>query len=78
MVSLDKKKIDGYFLEGSDNELLLVLRGYDEEIFLSLIKKLATMRDTDIKKLTDKLEEHFYERDSIRKHSKQPRSKNKK
>ena len=57
-------KIKGYFLEGVDGELLMVIRGYDEEQMYSIIKKLESMRSPEIKNLAETLENHFYERDS--------------
>lgn len=54
--------MNGYFLEGSDGEFLMVIRSYDEETMWSIIKKLQSMRDPEIRLLADKLEKHFNDR----------------
>lgn len=55
--------MNGYFLEGSDGEFLMVIRSYEEDVMWSIIKKLQSMRDPEIKLLADKLEKHFNDRD---------------
>lgn len=71
-------KIRGYLLEGVDEELLVVIRGYNEEQIYSIIKKLESMRDQDIKELAEILENHFNDRISNRGHLSEARPKNKK
>jgi hypothetical protein len=71
-------KIRGYFLEGVDKELLLVIRGYDEEQMYSIIKKIETMRDTEIKELAEVLEIHFNDRQNNGRNSIEARPQNKK
>jgi hypothetical protein len=70
--------IGGYFLEGVDGELLMVIRSHDEEAMYSIIKKLETMRSPEVKKLAEILEMHFNERDSNGRDSSKARSQNKK
>jgi hypothetical protein len=55
-------KIRGYLLEGVNEELLLVIRGYDEEQMYSIIKKLESMRDQEVKELAEVLENHLNDR----------------
>jgi hypothetical protein len=71
-------KIKGYVLEGVDKELLLVIRSYDEEQVYSIIKKIETMRDNEIKELAKVLEMHLNDRHSNRGDSSETRSQNKK
>lgn len=68
----------GYFLYGSDEEMMMVIRGYDENIMLSIITKLKRSRDEEIKNLAETLENHFYDRDNDRRSISKTRSKNKK
>jgi hypothetical protein len=70
--------ISGYFLEGVDGELLMVIRSYDEETMYSIIKKIESMRSPEIKKLAEILEMHFNERDSNGGDSSKARSQDKK
>ena len=58
--------MNGYFLYGSDNEMLMVIRGYDEDVMIGIINKLKKSREDEIKKLAEILENHFYERDTSR------------
>jgi hypothetical protein len=66
----------GYFLYGTNDEIILVFKTKEEEEILNIIKKIATMRSKEIKALASQLEESFYER-SYRNTSK-PRSENQK
>jgi hypothetical protein len=69
--------LGGYFLYGSEGELLLVIKSNDEDLLLTIIKKLQASRDKDIKKLGSELEENFHDRD-IRNSSKaRPQNKTK-
>jgi len=70
--------MNGYFLYGSDDEMLMVIRGYDEDAMFSIIQKLKKSREEDIKKLAEILESHFYERDNARRSSIETRSKDSK
>jgi hypothetical protein len=53
--------MNGYFLYGIDNEMLMVIRGHDEEV---------------MKKLAETLENHFYDRNTAGGSSSKTRSKN--
>jgi hypothetical protein len=70
--------MDGYFLYGSDEEMLMVIRGYDEDAMFSIIQKLKKSREENIKKLAEILENHFYERDNVRRGSIETGPKDKK
>jgi hypothetical protein len=70
--------MQGYFLEGVDGELLLVIRGHSEEQMYSIIKKIETMREEEIKELAQTLEMHFNDRNKDGRHSSETRSQNKK
>lgn len=59
--------MNGYFLFGTNNEVILVLKSGQEEDILNIIKKLATMRSKEMKAFASQLEESFYER-SYRNH----------
>jgi hypothetical protein len=63
---VSKDSISGYFLEGSEGEFLMVIKSHNEELMLSIIKKISSMRDDEVKKLAEVLENHFYERDNYR------------
>lgn len=54
--------MNGYFLFGTNNEVILVLKSGQEEDILNIIRKLATMRSKDMKAFASQLEESFYER----------------
>jgi hypothetical protein len=54
--------MNGYFLFGTNNEVILVLKSGQEEDILNIIKKLATMRSKEMKAFASQLEESFYER----------------
>jgi hypothetical protein len=54
--------MNGYFLFGTNNEVILVLKSGQEEDILHIIKKLATMRSKEMKAFASQLEESFYER----------------
>jgi hypothetical protein len=71
-------KIRGYLLEGVNEELLLVIRGYDEEQMYSIIKKLESMRDQEVKELAEVLENHLNDRISNGRNSVEARPQNKK
>lgn len=51
--------ISGYFLYGLDGERLLVVRSWDDEAMLKVIKRIQASRDKEIKALGAELEEHF-------------------
>jgi hypothetical protein len=74
---VSKDSISGYFLEGSEGEFLMVIKSHNEELMLSIIKKISSMRDDEVKKLAEVLENHFYERDNYRGHSGETRPQNK-
>lgn len=68
----------GYVLHGIENEILLVVRGSDEEEILHLIGRLRASRRKDIKELADELEKSLYDNDSSRNSSKaRPKNKTK-
>jgi hypothetical protein len=54
--------MDAYFLHGSDNEKLLVIRGHDEELMQKIIDTLSRSRNDKIKEIAEVLENHFNER----------------
>lgn len=54
--------MNGYFLFGTNEEIILVIKSGDEEDILNIIKKIATMRSKEMKILASQLEESFYER----------------
>lgn len=54
--------MNGYFLFGTNEEIILVIKSSDEEDILNIIKKIATMRSKEVKELASQLEESFYER----------------
>lgn len=54
--------MNGYFLFGTNEEIILVIKSSDEEDILNIIKKIATMRSKKVKELASQLEESFYER----------------
>jgi hypothetical protein len=58
--------MNGYFLYGSDDEMLMVIRGYDEKAMIGIINKLKKSREDEIIKLAEILENQFYERDTSR------------
>jgi len=68
--------MNGYFLYGSDDEMLMVIRGYDENAMIGIINKLKKSREEDIKKLAEILENQFYERDTSRGSAIKTRPKN--
>lgn len=53
--------MNGYFLRGVDEEILLVFRSYDSHDIISVIRKIKTLRDKRIKELASALEEEFYQ-----------------
>jgi hypothetical protein len=67
-----------YFLHGSDEEKLLVIRGHDENLMQKIIDTLKRSRDERVKKIAEVLENHFNERHDDGGSSIQVRSKNKK
>jgi hypothetical protein len=70
--------VNGYFLYGSDNEMLMVIRSHDEDFMMSIITKLKKSREPQIKELAETLENHFYDRDSDGRNTSKTRSQNKK
>lgn len=54
--------MNGYFLEGIENESVLVIRTDNSEDILKVINKLSTSRDKEIRALAGKLEKDFYDR----------------
>jgi len=54
--------MNAYFLHGSDNEKLLVIRGRDEELMQKIIDTLSRSRNDKIKEIAEVLESHFNER----------------
>lgn len=54
--------LNGYFLHGSDNEKLMVIRGHDENTMKKIVDMMHRSRDESIKKLAEVLESHFNER----------------
>jgi len=70
------KDIDGYFLYGVDDEMLLVIRGHDEEKMLNIINRLLKSRDKELKELGKTLEEHFVERQDDGRRSRKAQPKN--
>jgi HEPN domain-containing protein len=55
-------KLDGYFLYGSDDELLMVIRGKDEDQMRDIIERLSRSRNKEIKELAKTLEEHYIDK----------------
>jgi hypothetical protein len=70
--------LTGYFLYGIDDEMLMVIRGQDEEAMLSIITKLKKSRDSAVKQLAETLESHFYDTDSDGRSSGKTRPQDKK
>lgn len=54
--------MNGYFLFGTNDEIILVFKSPSEEDIINIIKKIATMRSREMKALASELEESFYER----------------
>lgn len=54
--------VNGYFLEGSDGEYLLVIRSLDKEVLYTVIKRMTQMRDPRVKSLGDKLQLEWFEK----------------
>lgn len=65
---------DAYLLFGPNNEILIVIKGTEDELLLKIIKKILSSRDKDIKRIGEILEKDFYDR-NIR-NSSTARSKN--
>ena len=65
---------DAYLLFGPNNEILMVIKGTEDELLLKIIKKILSSRDKDIKRIGEILEKDFYDR-NIR-NSSTARSKN--
>ena len=70
--------MDAYFLHGSDNEKLMVIRGHDEELMQKIIDTLNRSRNDKIKEIAEVLESHFNERYDDGRSIGKTRSKNKK
>jgi hypothetical protein len=68
--------MNGYVLHGVDGEILLVMRGFDEEEILHIIGRIRASRRKDIKELADELEKSLYDNGS-RGNPSQTRPKNK-
>jgi hypothetical protein len=71
-------ELKGYFLYGSDKEMMMVIRGYDEDAMFTIINKLKRSREESIKQLAETLESHFYDRNDDGRNSSKTRSKDKK
>lgn len=54
--------MNGYFLFGTNDEVILVFKSSQEEDILNIIKKISTMRNKEIKQLAENLESEFYVR----------------
>jgi hypothetical protein len=65
---------DAYLLFGPNSEILIVIKGTEDELLLKIIKKILSSRDKDIKRIGEILEKDFYDR-NIR-NSSTARSKN--
>jgi hypothetical protein len=63
-----------YFLEGSENEYILVVRSFDKEKIEKIIQALKVYKDKDVDAIVEQLEESLNEQ---RKLSSKPRSKDK-
>jgi len=48
--------MNGYFLKGSRGEYLLVLRSDDPDLIRSVVNRLGSMREKEIKELVKELE----------------------
>lgn len=70
--------MNAYFLHGSNEEKLLVIRGTDEDLMQQIIDTLKRSRNERIKEIAEILENHFNERDDDGGSSIQTRPKNKK
>ena len=70
--------LKGYFLYGSGEEMMMVIRGHDEDAMLSIINKLKRSREENIKELAETLENHFYDRNDDGRNPSETRSKDKK
>jgi ribosome-binding ATPase YchF (GTP1/OBG family) len=58
--------MNGYVLHGVDGEILLVMRGFDEEEILHIIGRIRASRRKDIKELAEELEKSLYDNGSRR------------
>ncbi len=55
----------GYFLEGIDNEYLLVLRTTDKELLYTVLERMTKMRDQRVKSLGKKLLKEWFEKYNV-------------
>lgn len=58
--------MNAYIKRGVDGEIILVIRGYDEEVVEAVISKLQHARSKALKILAEQLEKDFNGNDSTR------------
>lgn len=51
--------MDAYIKNGVDGEIIMVIRGYDQDLINSLIHRLSSSRTKEIKAIANRLEEDF-------------------
>lgn len=68
--------MDGYILQGTDEEYLLVIRSYDIKLILDVIDRIAASRKSGLKELAWELEKSLHD-DGSRRNSSKTRSKDK-
>jgi hypothetical protein len=67
--------MDAYIKVGVDEEIIVVIRGYDNGLIEALINRLSSSRTKEIKEIASKLEEDFND-NSIRRSTIKTKSKN--
>jgi hypothetical protein len=67
--------MDAYIKVSVDEEIIVVIRGYDNGLIEALINRLSSSRTKEIKEIASKLEEDFND-NSIRRSTIKTKSKN--
>lgn len=62
MATDSRPLIYGYFLEGSDDEICLVVKSEYSELIHKIIRRMTRMRQKDIRKMGRNLDEEFNDR----------------
>ena len=68
--------MDGYILQGTSGEYLLVVRSDEEQDIIHIIDRIAASRKKSVKELAVELEKSLQD-DGSRRHSSEARSKDK-
>ena len=53
--------MDGYILEGTDDEYLMVIRSHDVKLIIDVIERIAASRKSGLKELAWELEKSLYD-----------------